>query len=128
MKPWAAIIVLAVGAGIWGWRLMPTGAPTESELRRTAGLNAEVLATRALSRGVEVTCRVSNATVRTAMHVVLNVALQNAAGRTLAANPLASVADLAAGQSRDAVFLVPFPAPTADTRAHAEVALVRWRE
>jgi len=128
MKRWAAIIVLLLAAVVWAWRLLPRDAPTETELRRTAGVTAEVLALRPSPRGVEVACRVSNTTARAVAQVVLNVAVTDAQGRALAANPLATVADLPGGAHRDAAFLVPVRPPTSDARGRVEVSLVRWQE
>jgi hypothetical protein len=117
-----------LAVGIWAWRFLPGTAPTESDLRQTAGVSAEVVSSRATPQGVEVTCRVSNTTGRVAAQVVLRVALLDANGQTLAANPLAGVADLAAGQPRETLVLVPFHGPHAGVKAGVEVSLVRWRE
>lgn len=84
-----AVAVLLLAAGVWGWRFLPRGAPTESELRQTAGVHATVVGTRPTPQGVEVTCRVSNTTRRTAAQVVLRVAVLDAHGQMRAANPLA---------------------------------------
>lgn len=128
MKKWLAVVLLLVATATWCWRCVPGGAPSESQLRQTTGISAEVVGCRAAMQGMEVTCRVSNATSRTAARMVLNVGLSNAQGQTVAANPLAGVADVAAGLFRDAVFVVRTPAPQTQLRAHVEVSLVRWQE
>ncbi|HOX56330.1 MAG TPA: hypothetical protein P5205_07410 [Candidatus Paceibacterota bacterium] len=128
MKKWAATIVLLAAAGVWGWQLLPGGAPSESELRQTGGITAEVMTTRARPQGVEVSCRVSNATARVASQVVLRVALVDAQGQTLAVNPLAGVSEVVASHAREARFMVRFSGPGTDARAQVEVSLVRWRE
>lgn len=128
MNKWTATVVLLVAIGIWAWRFLPGTAPSESDLRQTAGVTADVVSYRATPQGVEVTCRVSNTTRRAAAQVVLRVALLDANGETLAANPLASMADLAPGQSRETPVLVTFHGPQAAVQAHVEVSLVRWRQ
>lgn len=128
MKKFVAVLVLLAAAGIWFWRLAPERAPTESELRRTAGVTAEVTATRPLPQGVEATCLVSNSSPRRAEQIVLRVSLRDADGQTLAANPLASVAELAAGQAREARFVLPCRPPANGGRAEVEVSLVRWKD
>lgn len=128
MKKWVAIMVLLAAAGIWAWRLLPGGAPTESALRQTAGVSAEVVSARAVPQGVEVTCRVSNTTARAASQVVLRVALIGADGQTRAANPLAGVTELAGRQALEARFVVPFTGTRAEVRPRVEVSLVRWRD
>ena len=45
MKTLAVVLVVVAAVGVWCWRLGPS-APTESELRETAGITAEVLTTR----------------------------------------------------------------------------------
>lgn len=127
MQKWVATIILLAAAGLWGWRLMPSRAPGESALRQTVGMTAEVVAVRPDSRGVAVTCRVTNTTPRAAEQVVLRVMLVNAQGQTLAANPLASVANVAARESREAVFFIPIQEQPPNARAQVEISLVRWR-
>jgi len=128
MKTWAATMVLLLAAGVWAWRLLPGGVPTESELRQTAGVTAEAMSTRATAQGVEVSCHVSNAAARVAAQVVLRVSLIDVDGQTLAVNPLADVSEVAAGQTREARFVVPFGGQLAEVHARVEVSLVRWRE
>lgn len=128
MNKWAATVVLLMAVGIWAWRFLPETAPTESDLRQTAGVSAEIVSSRATPQGVEVTCRVSNTTGRVAAQVVLRVALLDANGATLAANPLAGVANLAPGQSQETPVLVPFHGPHTGVKAGVEVSLVRWLE
>lgn len=128
MKQWTAIIVLLAAAGIWGWRLIPAGAPTEKSLRQTGGLSVQVISTRATPRGVEAACRINNAAPRAADQVVLRLELKNSQGQVIAANPLAAVANVAAGHSRDAVFLLPSRAAPPGHHVDAEVSLVRWRD
>ena len=126
MKKLAAVLVLVAAVGVWCWRLGPT-TPTESELRETDGITAEVLATRLVPQGVEVTCRVSNATANRANQIVLCVTVSNEQGQTLASNPLVGVADLAAGKDRNATILVPFQPARANVTAQVKVSLVRWQ-
>jgi hypothetical protein len=126
VKKYFAVLVLLVAIGIWLWRCAPSNSPSEADLRATTGINAEVVATRATAQGVIVTCRVRNTTTRAAAQVVLNVVLQDARGQTVAANPLASVADLIAGQTRGVDFVVPVRESQSDCRARVEVSLVRW--
>ncbi|MCP5528645.1 MAG: hypothetical protein H7A47_17785 [Verrucomicrobiales bacterium] len=128
MKKGVATVILLLAVGLWAWRFLAGTELSESDLRRTAGVRAEVVASRATPRGVEVTCRVSNPTGRGAAQVVLRVALVDTNGQMLAANPLAGVADLAAGQSREARFLVPLSQPLATVRPDVAVSLVRWRD
>jgi hypothetical protein len=127
MKKWAATIVLLAALGVWLVQVLPWRAPSEADLRETAGVHAEVLATHRTAHGVAVSCRVSNTTTRTALHVVLRVALKNGFGQTLATNPLASVSDLAPGQMRESVFMVPVRELPPDATAVADVSLVRWK-
>lgn len=128
MQKWAATIILMIGAGLWAWRLMPSGAPTESGLRQTAGIGVQVITNRFTSLGAEVTCRVRNTTARNAAQVVLSVRLSDADGRLLGVNPLASISDLAGGKTRELIVTVPLQGSQADSRAEAQVSLVRWRK
>ncbi|MCO5044902.1 MAG: hypothetical protein J5I99_09175 [Verrucomicrobia bacterium] len=128
MKPWVLIAVLCLAVAIWVWRLLPGAGPTESDLRNTTGVTAEAVGLRFVPHGVEVSCRVGNSTARTAMQVVLAVAVENAAGETLAVNPLAGVSELPGGGSREVAFLVPLRTPPAGARGRVTVALVRWRD
>lgn len=70
MKKLAAVFVLIVAAVVWGWRFWPAGVPTETALRQTSGLSAEVISMSNAAQGVKVTCRVSNATARAAYNTV----------------------------------------------------------
>lgn len=126
MKKCLAAFLILTATAVWFWRCAPGGTPTESELRQTTGISAEVLGTRAAVQGVEITCRVSNATTSPAAHVVLNVCLNNAQGQTLAANPLAAVRDVPAGAFQDATFLIPLREPHPEAQARVKVTLVRW--
>lgn len=126
MRKLAAVLVLVVAAVVWGWRFWPAGTPTEAALRQTTGLSAEVMTMRNVPQGVEVTCRVSNATARATAQVVLNVTLNDGRGARLAANPLVGVAEVPAQAARETVVLVPLRQPPTDARAQVEVTLVRW--
>jgi hypothetical protein len=107
--------LLIAAAVVWGWHFWPAGAPTETTLRQVA-------------RGVEVTCRISNATTRIAEQVVMCVWLNDAQGARAAANPLASVADLSAHTAKETVVIVPSSDSPRHVSAQVEVTLVRWQD
>lgn len=127
MKTFTAVLVLLAAVGVWCWQLRPASAPTESELRETAGITAEVMGTRLVPQGAEVACRVSNATANRAAQIVLCVTVSDEHGQPVASNPLANVAELAAGQAREATILVPFQSARESVKAQVKVSLVRWR-
>ncbi len=128
MRKWAAILLALAAAGLWAWRVFPHRAPSESALRRTAGIAVEALGLRPAPRGVEVRCRVTNSTSRVAAQIVLRVEVLAPDGRLLGVNPLAGVPELAASTAREEAFLVPVPSAPAGARARAEISLVRWRD
>lgn len=127
-KTGIAIAVVLMALGVWTRTFWSRRAPDEADLRQTAGVTAMVLAAQPTARGWQVQCRVSNERSRAAEQVVLNLELTDSQGRVLAANPLAAVPNLAAADTRDVFFVIPFREPVTNAQVQAEVSLVRWRQ
>lgn len=127
-KTWIAVVVLLVAAGIWTRPLWQHRTPSENSLRQTTGVTVAVLASQATPRGWQVQCRVVNERPRVVEQVVLRLTLTDSTGRVLAANPLAGVSQLAANDTREESFLIPFHGSITNPQIRAEVSLVRWQQ
>ena len=128
-RPRLLLLFVALAAGaVWGRWLWPDPGGGENALRRTGGLEATVLSVDPDPNGRRVLCRIVNRGSRTAEQVVLKVGLADAHGGIAAENPLASVAELTGGESREAAFQVPLQRIEVSVSGTVEVSLVRWRD
>lgn len=127
MKRIAAVLVLVVASAVWGYRLWSPTVPTGQSLRDIAGIEGSTLSIQVAKHGHRVVCQIVNRRQQFDEQVVLRVALVDAAGRTLAVNPLASASTIAPGEARELIVMVPSPAETSKVSAEVMVSLVRWK-
>ena len=127
MKKLIALLMLIAAAGVCGYRLWTPSVPSENSLRDTAGIEATALSIQLAERGYRVQCRIVNHLRQFAEQVVLEVALVDANGNTLAANPLAGTSALAPGETRELAVFVPAPTVASNAGAKVKTSLVRWR-
>lgn len=73
-------------------------------------------------------CRMENRSIRVAEQVVFQVAVLNAAGESLAVNPLASASALVPGEMREIPVIVPAPTAFTHVNVKAHITLVRWAQ
>lgn len=128
IKNAAALFVAVAALCIWGRQLWPSYASGEAVLRDTAGIVAAVLEIQPVRGGCSVLCRVENHRKQEAAQIVLNVAVVDSTGHTIASNPLISVAALAPGKIREIRAYVPSPNASRNVSAAATVSLVQWKE
>lgn len=112
-----------VGVACWIAASRPTA---EDQLRRTAGIEVELLQMQRVTHGVMMEMIVTNQTKRSALSIALTAELLAGDDRVVASNPLVNVLQLSAGEKRTLSTLVPVEYSSETLQPRLRVALVRW--
>lgn len=124
----AAVVVIAAVC-IWSHSFRRLHTVELQSLRDVGGVTNMVIGLQKVPHGYQIQCRLANQRRKLAQQVVLRASVtDNDSGQVLAANPLASAANLAPGESREFNIFVPLETSPTNVRAQAVVSLVRWQE
>ncbi|HAI11031.1 MAG TPA: hypothetical protein DCM28_04960 [Phycisphaerales bacterium] len=126
-KPISLIVIGLMAIGVWGWHLMPANPFDEQSYRDIDGIEAQVVATRRLTHGYRLTCRVTNHRNVPAEQVVLLAAVKNKKGQTVVANPLVQLSGLTSETSHLMDVILPGPSSWGPVQGHVQTTVVRWQ-
>ena len=128
--PWKlALLIGLAGVAVAVWVVHMTGKSggDTRALEDVTGIEVQVVSVQHRSDAYRIRCRATNHRDRDAEHLVFTAQIIDDRGAVVASNPLAAIADLPAGGSRDFDIIVPAGRTMGRTTARVECTLVRWR-